>query len=133
MINIADMKWLHNVLKGASLTTALFVFQACYGTPVPDMYLERGAAPMTFALKSSKDGKPLEGVRITTSTNPDNGFHEVGVTGEDGTCRVELIYARNVEGPFIRFEEPEGKYQPKDTTLADLRDRTVLVKLDPAE
>ncbi len=26
-------KWLHRALKGASLTTALFVFQACYGTP----------------------------------------------------------------------------------------------------
>ncbi|MBQ9659725.1 MAG: hypothetical protein IJV37_00465 [Bacteroidales bacterium] len=28
-------KWIHRALKGASLTTALFVFQACYGTP-PD-------------------------------------------------------------------------------------------------
>ena len=27
-------RWLRNVLKGASLTGALFVFQACYGTPL---------------------------------------------------------------------------------------------------
>lgn len=27
------MKWFRNILKGASLTAALFVFQACYGTP----------------------------------------------------------------------------------------------------
>ena len=27
------MKWLHKLLKGLSLTAALFVFQACYGTP----------------------------------------------------------------------------------------------------
>lgn len=26
-------KWLHRALKGASLTSVLFVFQACYGTP----------------------------------------------------------------------------------------------------
>lgn len=26
------MKWLHHLLKGISLTAALFVFQACYGT-----------------------------------------------------------------------------------------------------
>ena len=32
-------KWLHRALKGASLTTALFVFQACYGTP-PGPYME---------------------------------------------------------------------------------------------
>ena len=31
------MKWLHHLLKGFSLTGALFVFQACYGTPqIPD-------------------------------------------------------------------------------------------------
>ena len=27
------MKWLRHLLRGASLTAALFVFQACYGTP----------------------------------------------------------------------------------------------------
>ena len=27
------MKWLHNLLKGVSLTACLFVFQACYGPP----------------------------------------------------------------------------------------------------
>ena len=32
-------KWIHHALKGASLTTALFVFQACYGTP-PGPYME---------------------------------------------------------------------------------------------
>ena len=29
-------KWIHRALKGLSLTTALFVFQACYGTPIPN-------------------------------------------------------------------------------------------------
>ena len=33
------MKWIRNILKGLSLTTALFVFQACYGTP-PARYQE---------------------------------------------------------------------------------------------
>lgn len=27
------MKWLHHLLRGVSLTAALFVFQACYGSP----------------------------------------------------------------------------------------------------
>lgn len=26
-------KWFRNLLKGVSLTAALFVFQACYGSP----------------------------------------------------------------------------------------------------
>ena len=39
------MKWLHNLLKGMSLTAALFVFQACYGTPpgYPDDFCEEEA------------------------------------------------------------------------------------------
>lgn len=28
-------RFVRNILKGASLTAALFVFQACYGTPIP--------------------------------------------------------------------------------------------------
>lgn len=28
-------RFIRKFLKGASLTAALFVFQACYGTPVP--------------------------------------------------------------------------------------------------
>ena len=39
-------KWLHRALKGASLTTALFVFQACYGTP-PGPYEELEAVDET--------------------------------------------------------------------------------------
>ena len=38
-IPIMVRKWIHRALKGASLTTALFVFQACYGTP-PSMDME---------------------------------------------------------------------------------------------
>ena len=36
------MKWLRKLLKGMSLTAALFVFQACYGTPAgyPDDFFD---------------------------------------------------------------------------------------------
>ena len=39
------MKWIHNLLKGMSLTAALFVFQACYGTPpgYPDDFFSEEA------------------------------------------------------------------------------------------
>ena len=33
-------KRIHRILKGASLTTELFVFQACYGTPPGPYYDE---------------------------------------------------------------------------------------------
>ena len=59
------MKFLHNILKGISLTGVLFVFQACYGEPYDPLLREGGMAPMSFTLVSHADGKPIEGVKIS--------------------------------------------------------------------
>ena len=121
------MKWLHNLLKGASLTGALFVFQACYGIN-PGPLHEDGVAPMSFSLVSHRTGEPLEGIRILV--NSWGSLHVVGTSDAQGHCRVEIPYVRNEKGPFITFEDPQGVYLPKDTTLVDLRERDITVKLD---
>ena len=124
-------KWLHNLLKGASLTTALFIFQACYGVPQPALERERGMAPMRFSLVSGTTGEPLEGINIKQNSgywDPD-----LGVTGADGRCSVNIPYFRNEQGPFLSFEDPAGKYMPKDTTLADLREREIVIRMTPKE
>ena len=126
------MKILHNLLKGISLTGALFVFQACYGMPEPPMYQERGEAPMSFSLVSASTGAPIEGVRISANTSGYSGAggaYELGVTGPDGKCHVRIPYQRNIEGPFLYFEDGEGLYMRKDTTLTDLRERDIVIKL----
>ena len=120
-------------MKGASLTSALFVFQACYGTPMNSLYEEGGDAPMSFSIVSHDTGKPLEGVKIQASTIRDRGFQEIGVSGADGTCDVQIPYRKNQIGPFLRFEDAEGKYFAKDTSLADLRQRDIVIKLDPVK
>ena len=130
-IYICNMKWLRDILKGASLTGALFVFQACYGIPEPPLYEEAGEAPMSFSLVSKSTGEPLEGIRISASEFVSYGVRtELGVTGADGKCKVTIPYRRNVEGPFIVFEDPQGQYSVRDTTLADLRERDIVVKMD---
>ena len=122
------MKWLHNLLKGASLTGALFVFQACYGTPQLPL-MEYGVAPMTFSLVSRTTGEPLEGIQVSVR-HQEYGDDALGTTDADGRCRVEIPYSRNVVGPVLAFEDPQGQYVPKDTTLADLRDREIVIKMD---
>lgn len=126
------MKFLHNLLKGVSLTGALFVFQACYGIPQSPLYEDGGLAPMSFSLVSKTTGEPLQGIEVKGGTYPGNVKNDepLGVTGADGRCRVEIPYARNLEGPYLRFEDPEGRFAPKDTSLADLRDRDIVIKLD---
>ena len=129
------MKFLHNLLKGASLTGALFVFQACYGMPQAPLMEEGGLAPMSFSLVSHTTGEPLEGIRIKGGTLQGSWEREevLGVTDANGRCRVEIPYARNFEGPYLRFEDPQGAFAVKDTTLADLRDRDIVIKLDSVQ
>ena len=58
------MKWLHNLLKGISLTAALFVFQACYGTPegFEDPYIDitDNPAPVEVAPAPAPDILPVD-------------------------------------------------------------------------
>ncbi len=51
------MKWLHNLLKGMSLTAALFVFQACYGTPEGALVPDTGTAdnPASVSVAAQPD------------------------------------------------------------------------------
>ena len=129
---ICNMKWLRDILKGASLTGALFVFQACYGIPEPPLYEEAGEAPMTFSLVSKSTGEPLEGISIGSNAtiNRKEGMVKMGVTDAQGKCKVNIPYRRNVEGPFVFFEDPEGRFSDKDTVLLDLRERDILIKMD---
>ena len=124
------MKWLHNLMKGASLTGALFVFQACYGMPQDPMF-ESGEAPMSFSLVSKKTGEPLQGIRILSRVTDKASYQEIGTTGIDGSCQVSIHYYRNQEGPYLRFEDPDGPYAAKDTLLYDLRERNILIELIP--
>lgn len=125
------MKWLHNVLKVSSLTAALFVFQACYGTgPAGPMY-EDGQAPMSFSIVSRATGEPIEGVKVLSDPLGFENLSHLGTSGADGKCSVTVWYFRNQEGPFVRFQDAEGRYAVKDTTFSDLRPREIVVKLDP--
>lgn len=125
------MKWFRNILKGASLTGALFVFQACYGSRNP-YYEEGGLAPMTFTIISHATGEPLEGIRIlgSSTNNRYEEKQELGVTGADGRCKVSIPYVRNIKGPFLTFEDSGDRYLSKDTSLVDLREREITVKLE---
>ena len=125
------MKILRNILKGISFTGALFVFHACYGEPYDPLLREGGMAPMSFTLVSHVDGKPIEGVNILSAAWKNAEKRVIGTTDADGKCTVEIHYLRNNEGPYIKFQDAEGLYYVKDTTLADLRERDIIVKMDP--
>ena len=53
-------KIISNVLKGFSLTTAMFIFQACYGVPAafPNALVEGRVV-------SNKDNRGIEGIKVS--------------------------------------------------------------------
>ena len=84
---------------------------------------------MTFSLVDRTSGAPLEGINVVaTQFN-----YVIGVTGADGRCSVNIPYERNVVGPYLQFEDPDGNYMPKDTMLADLRERDILIEMNPIQ
>ena len=67
--------WIRKLIGGLSFTTALFVFQACYGTPQDfgaDVFIEG-------LVKSKKTGEPIKGIKVSVADNPQYQY-----TDEDG-------------------------------------------------
>ena len=123
------MKWLHNLLKGLSLTTALFIFQACYGSPE---WLHDCNLP--FKVVAADTGEPLEGVRISSRVQAADNLDWIpcGVTNAEGEAQV---FFGQMAGalPQFRISAPGTEYLVKDTVLTDLSYHDVLISLVKAE
>lgn len=123
------MKWLHNLLKGLSLTTALFIFQACYGTPE---WLHD--ANLQFKVVAADTGEPLKDVYVSSRVQAADNLNWIlcGRTNEAGEAHV---FFETVEGqdPQFRFEMLDSDYMVKDTVIVDTKYRTVEIHLAKAE
>lgn len=122
------MKWIHNLLKGAALTSVLFIFQACYGTPE---WLHD--ADVTFKVVSAEDDKPIKDVEIFTRVhaNENLDWNLCGYTDEEGTLGATVGYDDESKTQF-RFQDKDGAFEIKDTVVVDLSN-TIVVKLRKAE
>ena len=123
------MKWLHNLLKGLSLTTALFIFQACYGTPE---WLHD--SQLSFKVVAADTGDPLEGVRISSRVQAASNLDWIpgSVTDANGEA---MVWFGTIDGasPQFRFESTDAAYRVKDTVIVDLKPRMVEIALLKAD
>ena len=122
-------KWFRHLLKGTTLTTALFIFQACYGTP--NWLHEEN---VEFKVVSAEDGTPVEGVEILTRVYDSDSVEGVeldwnlcGYTAEDGTLKT-LIGIVDGSSPQFRFQDSGALFSPKDTVIQKC-DGTIVVEL----
>jgi hypothetical protein len=102
-------QWIRNILGGLTFTTALFVFQACYGTPQDfgfDLLVEG-------QVKSMNTGLPIKGIKVSVA---DNMQYEI--TDKEGCFS---FYTELMEILTLHFEDIDsvqnGAYVSKDTVL----------------
>lgn len=104
--------WVRKLIGGMSLTTAAFIFQACYGTPQ-----DFGADIFVDGLvKSKKTGVPIKGIKVSVADNPQYQY-----TNEAGEFS---FYTESADSKVIIFEDIDsvqnGAFIYKDTTLRNV-------------
>ncbi len=102
-------KLVKRLFGGLSLTTAMFVFQACYGPPQDfgaDLLVEG-------VVKSKSTGQPIKGIKVSNVILPQYLYTEA-----DGSFS---FYTESSEGCKLRFEDVDlsqnGTFANKDTVL----------------
>jgi hypothetical protein len=117
MINMKKNR-IGKIIGGLSFTSALFIFQACYGTPQDfglDLLIEG-------QVKSRSSGLPVKGIKVSVADNM-----QYDLTDEEG---MFSFYTEMVDGLTLQFQDIDstqnGLYFDKDTVLTDLSENVYL-------
>lgn len=101
--------WVRRIIGGLSFASALFVFQACYGTPQDlefDLLIEG-------QVKAKTSGLPIKGIKVSIA---DNMQYEI--TDEEGKFS---LYTELLDGLTLQFQDIDsiqnGSFYDKDTLL----------------
>lgn len=102
-------KWRKGIIGGLSFTSALFIFQACYGTP-QDMYPE---IRYSGQVKSKTSGQALSGIKVSLKD-----MQQYEYTDEAGEF---MFFSEFIDQATLQFEDVDGQengaYANKDTLL----------------
>jgi len=104
--------WVRRILRGLSLTSALFIFQACYGTPQDfgaDLFIKG-------EVTSKSSGLPIKGIKVSVE-----GEMQYYFTDTDG---LFSFFTQKLDQLKIRFEDIDssqnGLFQNRDTLLTNI-------------
>ena len=109
------MKLLHNILRGSTLATALFIFQSCYGMP---QSLNESVMYEATIKVTDNTGKALEGVRLSVKNIDMADFYQQAATGADGM--LTLSVAVPLSNPVLDLRFEADGFAAKDTTIKDV-------------
>lgn len=120
------MKLLHNILKGSTLATALFIFQSCYGVPQG-----QNSSYYETEIKVFDEGSsaPIKGVRVYIANTDSPDFTSWAETDEQGSALLCVSVPADSTSLSLRLDA-DG-YAVRDTTI-ELPDGDFSVKLQKA-
>jgi hypothetical protein len=116
--------WINKLIGGLSFTSAMFVFQACYGTPQDfglDILIEG-------QVKSKMTGTPVKGIKVSV-----DGTLQYDFTNDEGKFS---FYTETTNSLKVKFEDIDfsqyGTFTNKDTIPAIIDKKVYLnIALDP--
>ena len=112
-------KIVRKFLQGCSLTAAMFVFQACYGTD--EHYYPGYRLQMVFHVLDENDNA-IDGIRLKSFDSPDRAESWYRDHGYSNTEGVVVATAWSEEMPYttFRFEDEQGRFEHLDTIFSNI-------------
>ncbi len=103
--------WARKIIGGLSFTSAMFIFQACYGTPQDfesDLLIEG-------KVKAQATGLPIKGIRVSVTGEGQNLL-----TDEAGCFSFYTLMKDSITLHFECIDNTQnGSFASKDTVLTD--------------
>jgi len=110
--------WLRNIIGGLSFTSALFIFQACYGTmqDISNDLLIEGQ------VKSKTSGLPVKGIKVSVVEN-----RQYIITDENGRFSFYTMFSDTLKIGFENIDPlQDGGFLKKDTVLTNIENSVFL-------
>ena len=132
--NNSTMKWLRKIFKGISLTAAMFVFQACYGSMDAENYLG-----ITVRVVDAENNMPLQDVKVESQRMKVNrsshrSHEDWRMLGYTDSAGIADIYCYITPNAFdkLRFTAQDSSYAVFDTIVNHWTD-TLDIVLHPVD
>jgi hypothetical protein len=111
-MNKMKRNWIRKIVSGLSLTSAVFIFQACYGTPIDfgnDLLIEG-------QVKSKSSGLTIKGIKVLVAENM-----QYEITDVNGEFSFYTEMRKNITLRFTDIDSIQnGLYNNRDTVLTKL-------------
>lgn len=116
-------KIVRKFLQGCSLTAAMFVFQACYGTEPDWGELLNFTFQVVDEDNNAIDGVSLKTMWETRNSNGDltshSGWALQGITEDNGVVHAH-VYDKECPFTIFQFADEQSRFEILDTTFTSL-------------